>query len=93
MHCACESFIAYQLTKIYHFPVIAEGDLVAISTRNRVNPGPGTSMTSLYDKIETLAGMDPGSLLIRGAAEYDAFSLVFVKGKYNYNMAMLPLVT
>ena len=73
-----------QINKNLPLSVIADGDLVAISVRNRVNPGPGTSLTSLYDKVETLAGMDPGSLLMRSAAEYDAFSLVFVKGKYNH---------
>jgi len=39
-----------------------------------------TDIDSAFDKIESVAGMTSGSLLLRMGTKYDAFSMIFVKG-------------
>lgn len=68
---------------IHALAVVEEGDIVAIALQNYLDFTDDTNVGDIFDKIESMADMESGSLLLRKSQKFDAFSIVFRKGEWN----------
>ena len=79
-HNNCKMFLVMPVSYICWFTDIMSGEIVVISVQRFMQTTDDTDIDSAFDKIESVAGMTSGSLLLRMGTKYDAFSMIFVKG-------------